>query len=49
MLKKGCIIEELNEQEDHVHVVLLISPKVSISDMVWILEGRTAIRLFNKY
>lgn len=47
--QKGCSIEELNVQEDHVHLVLLVPPKVSISDMVGILKGRTAIRLFNKY
>ena len=47
--QKGCIIEELNVQEDHVHLVLMVPPKVSISDMVGIFKGRTAIRLFNKY
>ena len=47
--QKGCMIEELNVQEDHVHLVLLVPPKVSISDIVGVLKGRTAIRLFNKY
>ena len=47
--QKGCIIEELNVQEDHVHLVLFVSPKVSISEIVGIIKGRTAIRLFNKF
>ena len=47
--QKGCIIEELNVQEDHVHLVMFVPPKVSISEIVGIMKGRTAIRLFNKY
>ena len=47
--QKGCIIEELNVQEEHVHLVIFVPPKVSISEIVGIMKGRTAIRLFNKY
>ena len=47
--QKGCIIEELNVQEDHVHLVIFVPPKVSISEIIGIMKGRTAIRLFNKY
>lgn len=47
--QKGCVIEELNVQEDHVHLILFIPPKVSISEIVGIMKGRTAIRLFNKF
>ena len=47
--QKGCIIEELNVQEDHVHLVIFVPPKVSISEIVGIMKGRTAIRLFNKF
>ena len=47
--QKGCIIEELNVQEDHVHLVIFVPPEVSISEIIGIMKGRTAIRLFNKY
>ena len=36
--QKKCIIEELNVQEDHVHLLIKISPKVSVSDFVGTLK-----------
>ena len=47
--QKKCIIEELNVQEDHVHLLIKIPPKVSVSELVGTLKGRTAIRVFNKF
>lgn len=47
--QKNCEVQELNVQADHVHMILLIPPKVSISDMMGVLKGRTAIRMFRKY
>jgi len=47
--QKGCTIEELNIQLDHVHLLVMVPPKVSISDLLGILKGRTAIRVFNKF
>ncbi len=47
--QKKCIIEELNVQEDHVNLLVKIPPKVSVSDFVGMLEGRTAIRIFSKF
>ena len=47
--QKGCTIEELNVQLDHVHLLVMVPPKVSISDLLGILKGRTAIRVFNKF
>jgi putative transposase len=47
--QKGCTIKELNVQEDHFHLLIMVPPKVSISDLVGILKGRTAIRVFNKF
>jgi putative transposase len=47
--QKGCEIVELNVQEDHVHLLVLVPPKVSISDLLGVLKGRTAIRIFNKF
>lgn len=42
-------IVELNVQADHVHLLVLLPPKVSISEYVGTIKGRTAIRVFNKF
>ena len=47
--QKGCQIVELNVQIDHVHLLVKVPPKVSISNLVGTLKGRTAIRVFNKF
>lgn len=47
--QKGCQIVELNVQIDHVHLLVNVPPKVSISNLVGTLKGRTAIRVFNKF
>ena len=36
-------------QIDHVHLIAMVVPKISISEFVGIVKGRTAIRIFNKY
>ena len=45
----GAEIVELNIQVDHVHLLTMVPPKVSISEFVGTLKGRTAIRVFNKF
>ena len=47
--KMGCTITELNIQEDHVHLLVMIPPKVSISRYVGIVKGKSAIRVFAKF
>ena len=42
-------IVELNIQLDHVHLLVLVPPKVSLSDFVGTVKGRTAIRVLNKF
>ncbi|MDC9623997.1 IS200/IS605 family transposase [Xenorhabdus sp. XENO-7] len=42
-------IVELNVQLDHVHLLVKIPPKLSVSQVLGHLKGRTAIRLFNKF
>ena len=42
-------VVELNVQIDHVHLLVLVPPKVSISDFVATVKGRTAIRVFNQF
>ena len=47
--QKGCEVIELSVQPEHVHLLVMIPPKVSISDLVGILKGRTAIRIFKQF
>jgi len=44
-----CKIVELNIQVDHVHLLVMIPPKISISDYVGTVKGITAIRVLNKF
>ncbi len=46
---KKIEIVEMNVQEDHVHIILDIPPRYSISDVLGILKGKTAIKLFKSY
>jgi len=45
----GCEVVELNVQSDHVHVVLMIPPKVSISDLLGRVKGQTSMKLFHQF
>jgi len=44
-----CEIVELNVRIDHVHLLIMIPPKISVSDYAGTVKGRTAIRVFNKF
>lgn len=44
-----CEVVELNIQADHVHLVVMIPPKVRISDYMGRLKGKSAIRLFGVF
>ena len=46
---KGCEVEELNVQSDHIHMIISIPPKVSISELMGTLKGKLAIKLFKSY
>ena len=46
---KGCEVEELNVEEDHVHLMVSIAPKVSVSELMGTLKGKLAIKLFKSY
>jgi putative transposase len=46
---KKCEIQEMSVQKDHIHLVLSIPPKVSVSEMMGILKGKLAIKLFKSY
>ena len=42
-------VVELNMQLDHVHLIAMIPPKLSISDFVGKVKGRSAIRVFSMF
>ena len=47
--RKGVEVQEMNVQIDHVHVVVSIPPKVSVSVLMGTLKGKLAIKLFKSY
>ena len=46
--KDQLIIEEINIQPDHVHLILSIPPKYSVSETMGWLKGKVAIKLFQE-
>jgi putative transposase len=46
---KGAEVIELNVQIDYIHLLVSVPSKVSISNMVGILKGKLAIRIFKSY
>jgi putative transposase len=45
----GCEIVELNIQVDYVHLLIKVPPKVSISSLMGVMKGKSAIRVFSKF
>lgn len=46
---KRAEVLELSVQEQHVHLVVRISPKVSISELLGILKGKIASKFLKSY
>jgi len=46
---KRCEILEMNVQVDHIHLVVSIPPKVSVSEFMGTVKGKLAIKLFKSY
>ena len=42
-------ILELNIQPDHVHMVVSMAPKYSVSNLMGYMKGKLALRLFERY
>ena len=42
-------ILELNIREDHIHQVMWIPPKYSVSSVMGFLKGKLSLRLFQRY
>ena len=47
--KEQVEVLELNIQPDHVHLVVSVPPKYSISEFMGYLKGKLALRLFHQY
>ena len=43
---KKVEIMELNVRRDHIHAIVIIPPKISVSELMGMLKGKTAILLF---
>ena len=46
---KGVEVVELSIQADHIHIIVSVPPKVSISSLMGMLKGKTAIKIFKSY
>ena len=42
-------VEESNVQPDHVHTILSVPPKYSISDIMGFIKGKMSLNLFHRY
>jgi putative transposase len=45
----GCEIVELNVQPDHVHLLIKVPPKISISKLLGIVKGKGALQIFKQF
>jgi putative transposase len=45
----GCEVVELNVQKDHVHLIVMVPPKVSISNLMGRVKGQTSMKLFKQF
>ena len=47
--RMGCEVIELNIQEDHVHLLVSMPPKESVSKLLGTVKGKTAIQIFRQF
>ena len=46
---KKVEIIEIAVMEDHVHMIVVIPPRMAVSELMGILKGKTAIKLFKRF
>ncbi len=44
-----CQVVELNVQSDHVHLLVKVPPKISISQLMGTVKGKVALQVFQKF
>ena len=47
--RKGVIIHEANACSDHIHMLVSIPPKLSISSFMGYLKGKSSLIIFDKH
>ncbi len=47
--QKGCKVLQLNVLLDHVHLVVMIPPKFSASEIIGMLKGKIAMDIFKNF
>ncbi len=45
----GCEVIDMNVQKDHVHLIVMVPPKLAISDLMGRVKGQTAIKVFKQF
>jgi len=45
----GCEVIELNIQCNHVHLIVSMPPKESVSKLLGMVKGKTAIQVFRQF
>ncbi len=45
----GCEVKELNVQSDHIHLLVSMPPKESVSKLMGTVKGKTAIQIFRQF
>jgi len=45
----GCEVVELNVKPDHVHLIAMVLPKLTISDLMGRVKGQSSIKLFKQF
>ena len=46
---RSCELIELNIQKDHIHLIVSMPPKISLSQLMGVLKRKTAIKIFKSY
>ena len=46
---KGVIIHEANACKDHIHMLVSIPPKLSVSSFMGYLKGKSSLMIFDRY
>lgn len=47
--RKGVMIHEANACKDHIHMLVSIPPKISISSFMGYLKGKSSLMIFDKH
>jgi putative transposase len=45
----GCEVVELNVRLDHVHIVVMVPPKLSVSELLGRVKGQTSMKMFQHF